>query len=187
MNAGPADVLPFRRIHIADSDEHGILRRDLGRIPEDVAELFRAETEQRCERHAVHVAGRRCVRRVDVGVRVDPENADLLVLPPVELRDTGDRSCGERVVSAEHERRTAFFKRLHNGFRGAGASVGNLLEIAGVHIAKGLRLGNLDADIAAVDDLVPQGLKPCFEPGDTHGGWAHVDAAAAGPQVQRYS
>ena len=58
----------------------------------------------RGERHAVHVAARRGVGRVHVGVRVDPEQTDLLLLPPVELGHAGDGSRSDRVIAAENQR-----------------------------------------------------------------------------------
>ena len=51
--------------------------------------------------------------------------------------------------------------------------------------AGGLGLGNFDADVAAVGDLVAQRLKPRFKSGHAHGGGSHVHAAAAGAHVQR--
>jgi hypothetical protein len=44
---------------------------------------------------------------------------------------------------------------------------------------------HLDADIAAVNNMVAKGFKAGLEAGDTHGGGAHINAAAAGAHVER--
>ena len=150
-----------------------------------LCQRLRPQPQQRGQRHAVHVARGRGLRGVDVGVGVDPEHADLLLLAAIELRHAGDRPRRQRVVPAQHQRRHAFFKRLHHGFGGARAGFGNLLQIAGVLAAKSLGFGNFDEDITAVGDLVAQRLKPRLEAGNAHGRGAHVDPAAAGAHVQR--
>ena len=103
--AGAVDVVPLGGVDIADADEHRVFRRDFGRIAEDVASGSGPEAQQRCERHAMHVARGRGVRGVDVGVRIDPDDADLLALAPVELGDSGNGSGRKRVISAEQQRR----------------------------------------------------------------------------------
>ena len=150
-----------------------------------LVERLRPQAQQRGQRHAVHVARGRGVRRVDVGVGVDPEHADLLALAAIELRHAGDGAGGQRVVAAQHQRRHAFFERLHHGLGGARAGFGNLLQVAGILAAEGLGLGDLDENVAAVGDLVAERLKPRFEAGNAHRGGSHVDAAAAGAHVQR--
>ena len=89
------------------------------------------------------------------------------------------------MVAAEQQRRHALFQRLDDGLGGARAGIGNLLEVAGVFIAGGLGFGNLDADVAAVGDLVAKRLKTRLKAGDAHCRGAHVYAAAAGAQVER--
>ena len=160
---------------------------DLGRVAEDVAERLRAQAEQRGQRHAVDVAGGRGVRGVDVGVGVDPDQADLLPPAAVKLGHAGDRAGGQGVVAAQHQRRHALFEGLDHGLGGARAGFGDLLQIAGVSCCRRLGFGNLDADVAAIGDLVAEGFKARFEAGHAHGRGAHVHAAAAGAHVEGHA
>ena len=124
-----------------------------------LAQRLGPQAEQRGQRHAVHVAGGRGLRRVDVGVGIDPEHADLLALAAVELGHAGDRAGGQRVVAAQHQRRHALFQGLDHRLGGAGAGLGDFLQIARVFVAEALGLGDLHADVAAVGDLVAERLK----------------------------
>ena len=102
-----------------------VFGRDLGRESEDVGQRLGAEAEQRGQRHAVHVAAGRGLGGVDVGVGVDPDEADLLVFAAVELGHAGDRSGGDGVIAAEDDGRHAFFERVQDGFGGVGAGLGD--------------------------------------------------------------
>ncbi len=59
------------------------------------------------------------------------------------------------------------------------------VQVAGLRAPRSLGLGDFNADIAAVGDLVAKRLKPRFKAGNPHGGRSHVDAAAAGSHVER--
>ena len=83
------------------------------------AERLRPQAQQRRQRHAVHVAAGRGLRRVDVGMGIDPDQADLLSFAPVELRDARDRARRNGMVAAEDHGRHAFFERLQHHVRGA--------------------------------------------------------------------
>jgi len=67
------------------------LRRQVGR--DGVAQFV----EDEGERHSVNVSGRRQLRRVDVGVRVDPDDAEVVADAAV----SGDRPDREAVVAAK--------------------------------------------------------------------------------------
>ena len=157
----------------------------LGAVAEDVAQRLRSQAEQRRQRHAVHIAGGRSFRGVDVGVGVDPEDADLLLLAAIELRHSGDGAGRQRVIPAQHQRRHALLQRFQHRLGGAVAGFGYLLQVAGVVAARGLGLGDLHADIAAIGDPVAEGFQARLEAGDPHGGRPHVHPAAAGAHVQR--
>ena len=78
-----------------DADQHGAIGADLGRALSDARQLCRLRTEQRGERHAVHVAARRDRRRVHVAVCVHPQQADVLALRCGEIRSRADRPGAE--------------------------------------------------------------------------------------------
>src|ERR1051326_4166669 len=86
-DAGAMNVFFLYRVNVADADQHAIFRLDLGREIEDVPQFRGPQAHQRGERHAVHVAAGRGIGSVDVGVRVDPDQAHALVLAAVELGD----------------------------------------------------------------------------------------------------
>lgn len=125
--------------------------------------------------------------RVDVGVSVNPEQADLLLPAAIELRHARHRSGRQRVVAAQQERGLARFKRCYHGFGRAGAGLRNLFQIVGAFVASGLRFGNLDADVTGIRDAVAESFKARFEPRDAHRGRPHIHAAPAGAQVQRHT
>src|ERR1700674_3095223 len=85
LDAGFANVFFFEAVHVADADEHAIFRLYFGREVVDVAEFEGRKAHDRRERHAVDVAAGGRVGRVHVGVSVDPEESDLLVLATIEL------------------------------------------------------------------------------------------------------
>ena len=158
---------------------------DLGGIAIQVAERFRTQAEQRGQRHAVDVARGRGFGGVDVGMGVDPEHADLLVLAAVELGHPGDGARRQRMIAAQHQGRHALFQGLEYGLGGAVAGLGNLLQVAGLVAAGSLGFGDFHADVAAIGHAMPQGLQPGFQAGDPHRRGSHVHAPAAGPHVER--
>ncbi len=133
----------------------------------------------------MHVAAGRRVGRVHVGVGVDPEEADFLVLAAVELGDAGHRAGGDRVIAAEDERNFAGFERLQHQVGALGAGGGDFLEVLGVGCAFFFLLGDGDGDVAGVFDNVADGFEARFESGDADGGRTHVNAAAGLAEVER--
>ena len=110
-------------------------------------------------------------------MRVDPDEADLLSLAAIELRDAGDRAGGDGVVAAENDGRRALFERLHDEVRGLDAGLANFLQVLRVLIARLFGFGDGDADVAAIGDHVAERFKMRFEAGDAHGRGPHVHTA----------
>src|SRR5271154_6617659 len=106
---------------------------------------------------------------VDVGMGVDPDEANLFILAPVELGDTGDGSRGDGVIATQDDRRHAFFEGANDHFGGPGAGLGDFVQIACVPLASLLGLGDGDGDVAAVVYFVAEGLQAGFESGDADG------------------
>ncbi len=80
----------------------------------------------------MHVAAGRGLRRIDVGVGVDPDEADFLLPATIELGYTGDGAYGDGVVATQGERRHAFFERRQHALGGLGAGLGDLAQVAGI-------------------------------------------------------
>src|SRR6185437_1683650 len=115
-----------------------------------VGERRGAESGERGEGHSVDVAAGRSFGRVEVGVGVDPDEADFLLPLAVKGGDTGDGPGGDGVVSAEDDGAHAFFERLLDDFSSAGTGFGDLGEIAGVLLSGVFGFGDGDADVAGV-------------------------------------
>ena len=128
-------IFLFHRVNVAHAHQHAILRLHLGGKIEDVCQFRRPQPQQRGQRHAMHVSAGRRVRRVDVGVRVDPDQAHLLILPAVKFGDARHRSGGHGMISAQRQRNLSRLQRLDHQFRMLGAGRGNLLQIFGVRVA----------------------------------------------------
>ena len=184
-HASAANVLPLRGVDLPHPYQHRVLRRNLGRIAENLRQRFRPQSQQRGQRHPMYVARGRSLRRVDVRVGIYPHHPDLLSLAAIELRHSGDRSGGQRVVPAQHQRRHSLLDHLHHSLGGARAGLGNLFQIVRIFLARGLRLGNLHANVASVGHLVAQRLQPRLQPGNAHRRGPHVHPTAAGAQIKR--
>ena len=132
---------------------------DFGREVEDVAEFGGPKSHDGGQGHAVHVAAGRGLGRIDVAVRVNPEQSDLLVLPAIEFGNARYRSGRDGMVSAKHERDLAGFKSLENKFGALGAGGGDFFQVFRVGGAFLLLFGNGDGDVAAVFDVVAERLR----------------------------
>jgi hypothetical protein len=66
-----------RWIHVAQADDDGVVRVDLGRVAARSVQLRRAGAQNAGQRHAVDVAAGAAGGRVHVGVRVQPDQADI--------------------------------------------------------------------------------------------------------------
>ena len=62
------------------------------------------------KRHSVHISGWRGVRRVQIGMRIDPDDAQAAIrLCDFNARD---RSTGSAVVTADHHGKKIIFNRV---------------------------------------------------------------------------
>ena len=74
----------------------------------------------------MHVAAGRGFGGIDVGVGVDPDQADGLILAAVELGDAGNRPGCHGMVPAKRQRNFSGLERLDHEFRMFRASGGDL-------------------------------------------------------------
>ncbi len=117
-------------------------------------------TEQRGQRHAVHVAARRARRRVHVAVRVDPQQPERLARVARVRGRCRHRSSAQAVVAAQHQRKRAFFDRRARGLIQAVADLGDLLDelLSGIAVLSRFRDGR--RQVAAIDDEAAQFRDP---------------------------
>src|SRR5205085_11993502 len=95
--------LALARVNVSRADVRTEARVELGREALYVGQLRRAVSQKNRERHAVNVPRRRRLRRVHVGVRVEPDKADRLAAFAVERRDARNRADGYRMIAAEDD------------------------------------------------------------------------------------
>ena len=102
----------------------------------------------------MHVSAGRAVRCVDVGVRVDPDQTNLLVLTPVELGNSGDSARPNGMVAAQNQRNLASLQSLQHQFRMLGAGRGDFLQIFCMGVARFFLFGDRHRNIARIlDDM----------------------------------
>src|SRR5271156_3231866 len=104
MHAGIFHQPPLFCIQIANSHQHHVARFhhrfDVGQI----RQLRRSITHDGRERHAVHVARRRRIRRVHIAVRVQPNHAHSFRFLIEMRRSAVRRAHGNRMIAAQHQR-----------------------------------------------------------------------------------
>ena len=128
---------------------------------------------------------RRARRRVHVAVRVDPDEAERLLLATHEIRRRRDRPGREAVIATEDERQTALFERRQRRLVEPLADFRDLADVLLVRVAERLDLGDRRDEVALVDDGDAERGQALAEPGDAERGRAHVDAAAVAAEIQR--
>src|SRR5215212_2406792 len=91
---------PFLHVHRAEPDDHHVFRAHARALSADADEVGMAAAREHGERHAVNVPRGRGLRRVEVGVGVEPDDAGALERP----RDARYGPDGDGVVAAEEDR-----------------------------------------------------------------------------------
>ena len=77
------------------------------------------------QRHAVNVSAGGRVGRIDVGVSVDPDQADVLILSAIKFGDSGNGAGGHGVISAKRQRNFSCFERFDDELCVLSAGGGN--------------------------------------------------------------
>ncbi len=136
---------------------------------------------ERCQNHAMDIAGRACLAGIEVAVGIEPDDADL----PAGAGGAADRAERDAVVAAQHDRqrpcREPFFHAIGQRLDGRD-DLRQVLEARVTRLA-GLRLGNGDG--VEVIYVVSERLQLLGEVGVTDGARPHVHAAAVGAEVHR--
>ena len=129
------------------------------------------------------VAGRRRVGGVGVAVGVEPDQSDRVALAREVVARAGHGPDGDAVIAAEDERRSPLSQAPLDLLAQLLARGEHRLLVAQLAGSDLLRLGDLDVDVAEIDDLVAERFEARLEVGDANRGRPHVDAAAAGAEV----
>ena len=157
------------------------LRIDRGQRPRLALEARPGEAERRGERHPVDVPARARLGRVDVRVRVDPENAPRAV----HRREPSERAQRDRVIPAEHERHRAASSHLGDASSDQLTRVVDLGEEARAFVPESGRLGDRGLDVPLVVHRVAEADESLLETRVPDRRGPHVDAASSLPEVER--
>src|SRR5882757_5014130 len=130
------------------------------------------------------VAGGRGLGRVDVGVCVDPDETDSLVLCAEVVSHAGDGAGGDGVISAENNGCCAVCKSALHELCGLFCTQCDLFQEVSVVVTTVHRLSDRDGNVAPVGDGVAKGFEFCCETCDAQGGWTHVNPATLLSQIE---
>src|SRR5258708_24770477 len=104
FNPGLADLFFFPCVDIAHAYQNAVLALSFGEEVEDAGQFRRTEPENRGEWHAVHVAAGRSFGRIDVGMGVNPDESDLLLLLAIKLGHARNPAAGHPLIPPHHHR-----------------------------------------------------------------------------------
>src|SRR5262245_24321379 len=116
-------------------------------------------------------------------MRVEPDQSEMFSTTAEGLSHSRNRTDRNRVISNEYERRSTFFLYMEHHLREIGTGVCNLVEILCVRIAEMLRLGNEDANVAKILNVIAQFLKPFIQVRISQRRRSHIHTAPIGPQI----
>ena len=123
------------------------------------------------------------LRSIDVTVRVNPDQPDFLILPPVKLGHSGYRAGGDRMIAPQHDWNFPRLQRFDHQFSMFDAGRGDLFQIFGVRMSFLLLLSNGDGNIATVLHHMAQGLQTSLQTSHANRRWPHIYTAAGLSQV----
>ena len=156
----------------------------IGAKPARFTSAGRAEAEHGGERHAVDVAGGARLRGVRVGVGVEPDEAELLLAPVEVPREARDRAHGDGVVAPEHDRRRSRLERLAHAVAQALADLEDLLQVLEARVARGPASPGSSRAGRRGRPPRSRGARSRVHLRHAERRGAHVDAAAAGAEVE---
>lgn len=157
---------------------------ELGTWVADADQAFISQSEQGGEAHSMDVAARSRLWRVDVGVGVEPDDAERNVGSRELGHRAGDGADGNGVVAAEDEGEAAGVENFANGFRECAVDGEDGVDEAQVGASAGDGFGDGDGQVAEVLDIVAESGEACVDTCDAQGGGSHVYAAAARTEVE---
>lgn len=121
--------LPLPYIHIPQTNVGNIFTRDTGIQPIKVWKLRQVMAQfmtHKGEHHAVYVPGRRYLRNVNVGVGVDPQDAQVRSWAGVAMEGTN----GDAMISTKSYTKLVLFGDVFNSFRNLGIKIISMLSIS---------------------------------------------------------
>ena len=186
VNAGAAHGGLLALVEVADADEHGLRRPHLRREAAD-GRRARAGVPPRSA-----ASGIPCTLPLSVvsGVFMSP-CASTQIRPSglpccrANADGGGDRTGGDAVIAAEHDRQAVALEHGERALVERAADGGDLRQILLLRIARVDGLLRRRIDVAVVAHLVAERAQPIGNSGNAHRRRPHVDAATAAAQIER--
>ena len=184
LEAGLVDEALLARVDAADADLAHPLGADRRHLAADLDQLLGPVAAQHRDRHAVDVAARRQDVGVEVGMGVEPEDAQLPAGLAAVPRHRADRADAQAVIAAEQDRHAPAGEfgvdRVVDGAIPGGDGVE--VAVALVRRLPGIRR---PAEVAAIDDVEAMADEHRADVGDAQRLGSHAGAAHAGADVGR--
>ena len=180
-NALLPDQRALRGVERAHADEHDALGVDGGQLEAVPREGVPRNTQGCSERHPVDVPRRARGRRVEVAVRVDPDDAPGLPRGAAQARQRPER---DRMIAAEDDRHSSIGDDVADDPCQPGARLQDLGQEPCARVRHRQRLGLGRRHVAPVHDPAAEGQQPLLEPGVPDRRGAHVHAAPALTEVE---
>ena len=172
----------FARVHTADADLAHHVGRDGRRVAADAGELGRPVAAQAGHRHAVDVAAGGEFGGVEVGVRVQPQHAELLAGFAAVAGHRADGPHAQAVVAPQHDGQSALGEFGVHRVVQCGVPCHHFGQVA-VTVDRRLPGVGRAAQVATVDHLQAVALQHRLQAGHAQGLGPHGGAARAGADV----
>ena len=159
LDAHLADHPLFMLIHRADAHVTHAFGFDGRCLARHGNQLVRPEAQQVGHRNAVDIATGRGVRRIDVGVGVQPQHPQLFALRSRMARHRADRTGCQMVVAPQHDGHAARLKLCPHGVVHGLRPENGLRQIAQTRRLRITRATRIDRarKVARVQHVQPQG------------------------------
>src|SRR5262245_720804 len=118
---------------------------------------------------------------------VEPDQADLLLLLAVVIRQARESAHRYRVVAPENHGHASRFQHADHGPAKRFTGLPDLLEVLEARITGAPGLLDLDVQVSRVLDVVAEGAKLLVHVGTPERRRPHVDSAPSGPEVEGHA
>jgi hypothetical protein len=186
-DAGLSNAPALHRINIPQPDQDDVPRIDLRSIAEDLRQFPRALADTTGQRHPVHIPARARIRRIHVGMRINPDDADSLLPLFPSLCNSGHGTGRHRMITAQNKRKALVENSAVNHICEGAADGSNLIQVLGARGTRRRALGLLHKHIAKVLNRVAERSNMRPQSGEPHGRRPHINAAPARAQVKRHT